>query len=210
MALLKDQVIVLKAINYSEADKIITVFGRNKGRFAILAKGVRKLESKNRGNIQTGTLSKISYYDGQNLGILRESESIIVPEIDKSRLGSLNNILYLLYKLMPEDQEDSFVFKLIAELYSSQFTLRDVNKFRIKTLRHLGYLPDLTVCSICNKENVLKMINIKDLRLCCTECFGMIHESELPLWEKISDMKYESQKMNLTINEYVKRIVEEI
>jgi len=37
----RDTVTVIKSINYSEADKILTVFGREFGKFSLFAKGIR-------------------------------------------------------------------------------------------------------------------------------------------------------------------------
>ena len=44
----RDIVTVIKSVNYSEADKILTVFGRELGKFTLFAKSMRKINSKNR------------------------------------------------------------------------------------------------------------------------------------------------------------------
>ena len=41
----KDIVTVIKSVNYSEADKVLTIFGREYGKFAVFAKGIRKINS---------------------------------------------------------------------------------------------------------------------------------------------------------------------
>ena len=63
----KDTVIVLKSVNYSEADKVLTVLGKYTGKFSLFAKGIRKINSKNRGNMQTLSISDISFYEGRGL-----------------------------------------------------------------------------------------------------------------------------------------------
>ena len=72
----RDIVTVIKSVNYSEADKILTVFGKNSGKFTLFAKGIRKINSKNRGNMQTLSTSSISYYEGRGMPLLTESKLI--------------------------------------------------------------------------------------------------------------------------------------
>ncbi|MDD4382409.1 MAG: DNA repair protein RecO, partial [Candidatus Dojkabacteria bacterium] len=79
----KDIVTIIKSINYSEADKILTVFGREYGKFSLFAKGIRKINSKNRGNMQTLCTSNIAFYQGKGMPVLTESQLVRTLDLDK-------------------------------------------------------------------------------------------------------------------------------
>lgn len=207
MALQKDHVLVLKSVDFSEADRILTVFGRLKGKFGIIAKGIRKMESKNRGNIQTLTISKISYFEGQNLGVLREAEATHNPDFRTDQIENAHKFIYLLNKLMPEDESDEVVFKMILDLYTTDFSLRDVNRFRLKLLQHLGYMPDLKSCSRCGESKPLVYISTVDFRMMCEECYQS-NTSEKSLYQNVKDFRYESPKMTRALEDYIKGVID--
>jgi DNA repair protein RecO (recombination protein O) len=90
----KDTIIIIKSVNYSEADKVLTVFGKLNGKFALFAKGIRKINSKNRGNMQTLCISDISFYEGKGLPVLTESQLIYSPDTDvlKNKTENLKRV----------------------------------------------------------------------------------------------------------------------
>ena len=98
----RDTVIVLKSINYSEADRVLTVFGKYTGKFTLFAKGIRKINSKNRGNIQTLNVCDISFYEGKGLPLLTESQLIYSPDTDilKNRIEDIKRVLDILGKIL--------------------------------------------------------------------------------------------------------------
>lgn len=58
--------IVLKRLNYSEADRIITVLSKDGRKLKLIAKGVRKSTSKLAGGIELFSVSDIRYIKGKN------------------------------------------------------------------------------------------------------------------------------------------------
>ena len=61
----KTNTIILKRINYGEADRIITVITKDYGKLRLLAKGVRKSTSKLAGGIELFSESNIQYIKGK-------------------------------------------------------------------------------------------------------------------------------------------------
>src|SRR5690606_11974084 len=96
----RDTVFVLKSLDYSETDKILTVFGLEAGKFSLIAKGIRKISSKNRGNMQTLSLSAISYYKGQGMGVLMETQNLAYIDFLSEDMEDLQRVLLLLNKLL--------------------------------------------------------------------------------------------------------------
>ncbi len=60
------QAIILKRLNFSEADRILTVITPDKGRLSLLAKAVRRPKSKLAGGLELFSVSDITYVEGRS------------------------------------------------------------------------------------------------------------------------------------------------
>jgi len=178
MAQLKDEIIILKSINFSESDKILSVFGRNTGKFSILAKGIRKLSSKNRGNLQTSSIVKISYYRGSGMGVLTESDLICMPDFTIIDLKNVERVLRLTNKVVQEDQQDVKSYDALKSVILRGFTQSDVDRYRIFLLSNNGFLPDWRICSKCNK-NKPEYFDKESFEVYCHECYNETNKSKL-------------------------------
>lgn len=93
MKQLHTKAIVLKRLNFSEADRIITVITPEQGRLSMLAKGVRKQKSKLAGGLELFSESDITYIDGRSelktivSTRLNSHFSTIVADIQKTMLA---------------------------------------------------------------------------------------------------------------------------
>ena len=88
MSLYQVEAIILKARNLGEADKILTLLTKEHGKLDAVAKGVRKIKSKNRGAVQPFSQSRIMLYQGKNLDTVTQCERIagfpkIRPNFDR-------------------------------------------------------------------------------------------------------------------------------
>lgn len=172
MSLYKAEAIILKARNYSEADKILTLFTKEYGKVEALARGVRKIKSKNRGAVQPFSRSQIMLYKGRTVDTVTQCELIEgFPEI-RSNLDCLAYAGYLTELtnlLQPEHEQNvELYYLLLAALHlmaSAVFTppLEGVNAsnespemvarwFEVRLLNLLGYQPVLESCVICSKK----------------------------------------------------------
>lgn len=202
----KDTVIVIKSTNYSEADKILTVFGKYRGKFTVIAKGIRKITSRNRGNMQTLSISKISFYEGKGLPILTESEQIYAPEFaNRFDFKNIERILYMLNKFLVEGEENRIIFNLSHELLKGELNLLRVNKFRIRILKELGFLGDFKSCSLCDSQDRLDYLDLKNFVIVCHNCY-----SSLDKGVKLNKDIYETSVFTESLDRYITRIVEEI
>jgi len=66
--------IVLKSKDYGEADKLLTIFTRARGKAQAIVKGVRKQKSRLRGGVQPLTLSDFQMYEGRSLDTVIQAE----------------------------------------------------------------------------------------------------------------------------------------
>lgn len=202
----KDSVVVIKSINYSEADKVLVVFGRNFGKYSLFAKGIRKIESKNRGNMQTLWTSNISFYEGKGLPVLTESDLVNSLDYDSSVLDVSNaeRILFLLNHLLEEYDPYPDIFELLQSVLRKKLSLESVNKFRIKFLKEAGFLQDLSVCNTCGDGHP-EYIDLKNFALVCKNCY-----SSNGNLRKMGKELYTSMDFTKALDLYVKKIAEEI
>lgn len=71
-----DEGIVLARRSYSEADRILSVYSKNHGRLALIAKGVRRPISKKRGHLEVFNQIRFQVVRGRGLDLMTEAETI--------------------------------------------------------------------------------------------------------------------------------------
>lgn len=203
----RDTVIVLKSINYSEADRVLTVFGKYTGKFTLFAKGIRKINSKNRGNIQTLNVCDISFYEGKGLPLLTESQLIFSPDTDilKNRIEDIKRVLDILGKILQENDPNQKVFNMLESLCKKNFDIESVNRFRLIFLKEMGYLGDFSVCSVCKSKDNLEYIDLISFALLCKNCYSKTGKGY-----RLSDNIYKDEKFTKALDVYIRRIIEEI
>ncbi len=147
----KTTAIVLKRIDYGEADRIVTVLTPDAGKLSLMAKGARRVKSKLAGGIELLSTSEINYIAGKgSLDTLVSSRLIrhyglIVQNIDRTMLA------YELIKLLDkvtEDQPETAYYELLEQTF---FVLDDQNVsvdfirvwFSAQLLRLAGHTPNL-------------------------------------------------------------------
>lgn len=113
----KTEGIILKRINYGEADRILTIYTKHYGKIKALAKGVRRITSRRGGNVELFNQAAIFLNKGRNLDILTEAQ---VTNAFKSWRRNLKKVATAYYfaelvdKLTPEEQPNQTVFQLLS------------------------------------------------------------------------------------------------
>lgn len=141
--------IILGRINYGEADRIISLFSKDKGRSSLMAKGVRRLKSRKRGHIEM--FSKIKYQASVGHGIDLMTEAEVVDDFKDIR-KSLKKISLAYYfmevvgKITHEGEGNLGVYELLEnslERLKGTIHLKDLRlEFINNLLILLGYWPE--------------------------------------------------------------------
>ncbi|MHC1716391.1 MAG: DNA repair protein RecO [Candidatus Dojkabacteria bacterium] len=200
----KDTITVIKSINYSEADKILTVYGRELGKFSLFAKGIRKINSKNRGNMQTLSTSNISFFEGKGIPILTESELITNLDIESVNIANVRRVLFLLNKFLQEYDPYPKLFDVLQKTLQKELDIESTNKLRIIFLKEMGFLEDFSTCIYCKSNKDIKYIDSKNFALVCKNCYSK--GKGKPLGEN----PYASSTLTRLLDRYIKKVVEEI
>ena len=72
----RDQAIVLRTHKLSEADRIITLLSRDRGRFKAVAKGVRKANSRFGARLEPLNFVDVQCYTGKGMDIVTQVETL--------------------------------------------------------------------------------------------------------------------------------------
>ena len=96
------QAVVLRRINYAEADRIITVLSATNGKLSFIAKGARRLKSKLAGGIEPLNLNEMTFLPGKReLSTLVSSQMVtaytnILASFDKNQQA--HKFMFWLYR----------------------------------------------------------------------------------------------------------------
>lgn len=136
--------LVLKRTSTGEADRVVTLLTREKGRVVVIAKGVRKLTSSRRAFLEPGNLVKIQLIETKSMPIL--AQATLIDDTAKmrtslSQIRQLTQLLEIIDKLFVEEELEVHVFSQILKIrqkivMGSKF---DLKKDLIQLVEWLGY-----------------------------------------------------------------------
>jgi len=152
--------IVIKRINYSETDRILTIFTKNRGKISAIAKGVRKPTSRKGGHLELLSHSIFALAEGRNLDIVTEAETVnpfegVRGSLEKTSLG------YYMAEFINEFTREGQIHYPLFRLFLMALSLLDdsdaehesllVRSFELKALYQLGFAPEVRRCVICGR-----------------------------------------------------------
>jgi DNA repair protein RecO (recombination protein O) len=151
--------IILKRVDLGEADRLITVFTKTKGKVKALARGVRRVNSRRGPNIELLNHTKIYFSQNRGYHTLQEASVIQTFEPlkgDLKKIALAYRLAEVMDRLFDDQQESRVAFELLERafryldqsksgLHSKIFTLA----FELKILEQAGYRPQLYVCGKC-------------------------------------------------------------
>lgn len=161
MKLISDEGIVLRNQPFGESDNIVSVFTRRHGRLTCIAKGAKRSKKRFGVNIQPMSQSFFKLVDkGTNLLLRIDScELLNFRENLTSSVESFVRAEYameLVYRLLPEREENEEVFKLLV-WYLDRINTKKSSDLIVRALESrlfslLGYRPNLSQCGGCGSE----------------------------------------------------------
>ncbi len=97
----------------------------------------------------------------------------IGEDVDKYMNSSY--ILELTEKLLAEEQQNTRMFDLLLDFFDAMEKRKKkymtlVLAYETKALGILGYMPELSVCTICGKKNEPALLDIKEGGIVCRDC----------------------------------------
>lgn len=143
MAIFRDEVTIIKSRDLGEYDRILILFGKRKGKFSVVAKGVRRITSRKRGHLQTFSLCKVACAEGRSLDIVIDAEESfsldgkVIPVDEFERIGLAGRIMD---KFLPEGVPDMRVYNMWQTFIQGQHSLLETKNFVVGVLNTLGFV----------------------------------------------------------------------
>lgn len=172
------QGIVLREVNYKEADKILTVLTRDNGRMTVSARGCRRRNSPLAGAAQLLAWSELTLYEYQGRWSLKEAAADrqfwgVRGDLEKLALGSYFAELTELLT-----QEDIPAPEVLSLLLNSLYALDRLGKenalvkaaFELKLMCLSGFEPLLDGCAVCGREPEEPRLSLRQGVLHCAGC----------------------------------------
>lgn len=146
----KSEGIVLKRSNFGEADKIVTLYSKHYGKVTVLAKGMRRMTSRKRGNLEVFNQVIFFVAKGKGVDIVTETEtleSFSSWKKDLQKVAVAYQLCEMVDKLTAEGSEQEEVYTLLSKyLKNLDFLDKDGNSnflgsFGLSLLKILGFWP---------------------------------------------------------------------
>lgn len=175
----KTEGIVLREVQYQDADKLLTVLTKAFGKITVKARGVQKSSSKSKAAAQILAFSELTLYQRQGRYTLQESVvREMFPEL-RQDLELLSLASYFAQVTETVAQENDPAPELLSLLLNCLYALSKLKKpqmlvktvFELRLACIIGFLPDLRCCPLCGNEEADRF-NVSQGVLQCAHCSG--------------------------------------
>ena len=153
-----DEGIVLRRVDYAEADRILTVLTREHGKVGVIARGVRKATGRMAPHTDLFARSTMQIARGRGeLDVLTQAQRVgpALPSSDARRIACASLCAELADRVLEGDHPlEAGIYELVADaLAACADPQRDpraaVAWFARRMIDRLGYAPELTACAVC-------------------------------------------------------------
>jgi DNA repair protein RecO (recombination protein O) len=119
--IVRTEAVVLRSLPYGETSRIVTLFTRDRGKLAVMAKGARRTKSRFGSTLQPMSYVQVVYYykPSRSLQLLSDSSHVtafhqIGRDLEKISIGL--RIVELTSALMQDEQQNALVFNLLLQV----------------------------------------------------------------------------------------------
>lgn len=218
----KTDALIIRLADFSESSKVVTLFTRDFGKTACLAKGAKRLKSAFELSLDLLAECRVVYLHkaGEGLDLLTESKLIHRFQPLKGSLTHLYGGYYVaeLIQSLTEDDDPheelfEFTTNTLRSLENMESIFVPITRFELALLREIGQLPDFYTCTICHSPLSLgdgARFWVSQSGLICSDCghseydSTRIHSGTLVLLRKLleEDAQFVSR---LAVNELQKK-----
>ena len=169
--------LVVRTVDLSESDRLLTLYSAEKGKLTALAKGVRSLKNKSMFGGQLFCYSRFILYRKGDKYWVREAELLehfydIRLSLAKTALASY--VCDVLSDVATAEADVSLMRLALNTMHAictEKYELSLVKAaFEFRLAAQLGFLPDISCCSACGKETGDLVLDVADGILYCSDC----------------------------------------
>jgi DNA repair protein RecO (recombination protein O) len=172
----RDSGVVLRTYKLGEADRIVVLLTRGRGKVRAVAKGVRKTKSKFGARLEPTSHIQVQLYEGRELDIVTQAESLDQfrnVRADVDRFARASAMLETADQLAQEGEVNPRLLQMLVgalrTLNASDSPLV-VPGFFWKVLALEGYRPEVEACVQCGEDGPLVAFDLESGGLLCRTC----------------------------------------
>lgn len=149
--------IVLRRVDYGDADRIVTLLTREYGKLAAIAKGARRGKSRVSGSLDLFARSTMMLAKGRNLDVVAQVERRsdarhIAGNLERTAYACL--VTEVVDKVLEDRHPVDEIFELVVQTLTylnavERSPRADAAWFLLRILEVLGYQPQLQDCAGC-------------------------------------------------------------
>ncbi len=176
----KTEAIVLRSIRYGEADRILHLYSRERGRIGAVAKGVRRPKSRFGGRLEPLFRVGLILHEGRGELHTVTSVETVHPHSalreDREALARATEACVAVLRLFDSAEPNVPAYNLLchelALLDSSPAVAGRAQAlaFRLKLLLAAGFVPELAACASCGEREHLGAFSATAGGVVCAAC----------------------------------------
>jgi DNA repair protein RecO (recombination protein O) len=154
------EAVVLRHADWGEADRLLTLYTRERGKVRAIAKGARKIRSRKAGHLEPFTRVTLQLARGHDLLIVTQADTLDAYLAIHENLDKTSHAAYAVELLdrftYEEDTENYRIFNLLTEALARLEQEADpwlaLRYYEVRLLDTLGYRPHLFECAKCSRQ----------------------------------------------------------
>ena len=175
----KNRCIIIKNIDFKDADKLVTIFSEKEGKIRAVAKGIKKPNSSLRACVQPFAHSFLFLSQSGELGLITQGKVIDFYGHIRDNINLSLATIYLMELLDKSLMENVPYPKLYQSTIEVLTTLNNpeipynpliFRYYEMLLLIELGYKPVLDKCVVCKNPTKENIISISEGGLICESC----------------------------------------
>ncbi len=154
--LYKTDGVVLRTRNLGEADKIVTLYTRTRGKVEAVARGSRRIRNRLLSSTQVFTYGRYLIFEGKSLDNLAQGEILVSFQSLREDLEKMAASMYICELVdqftevgEPNDATFTLIRNTLNMIDEGQINL-GLRAFELVFVKQLGYQPQLSTCLNCN------------------------------------------------------------
>jgi DNA repair protein RecO (recombination protein O) len=179
---IKTEAVVLRSIRYGEADRIIHLYSRNRGRLGAIAKGSRRPKSRFGGRLEPFFRLDLVLYEGRgDLATVTGASTVDGHpglRADGAALTAAARACDAVLRLLDSHEANPGAYNLLCN-YLSLLDTEPVARgpgtalaFRLKLALAAGFAPELASCASCGEAEHLTGFSGSAGGVVCASCEG--------------------------------------
>jgi DNA repair protein RecO (recombination protein O) len=187
----KTEVVVLRSIRYGEADRVLHLYSRERGRLGAIAKGVRRVGSRFGGRLEPLFRVQLVAHEGRGeLVTVTSAETVDAHPGLRERRGALERATQAcdaVLRLLDSQEPNPAAYNLLChelqllDRRPETATRAQALAFRLKLLLAAGFAPELAGCASCGEREHLGAFSASAGGVVCPGCeagsFGLDGEA---------------------------------